>query len=91
MAFSLYGEPARAPAVLAPFLKAVLGWIQRSRARRARRAALRQLLEFEPSMLDDIGLDRATVLDALCRPDEQAGGMLEARRVRVSQDRRHVK
>lgn len=51
------------------------------RHRQARRTALRELMHLDAALLDDLGIDRADVLEALARPDGEAARLLDSRRV----------
>lgn len=88
MAYSLlFGErPADAArsARRADPLRAFGAWIAAVRARRARRVALTHLLDFDAALLDDLGISREDVLEALQHPEREAGRALSARRARAS-------
>jgi hypothetical protein len=65
MAYSLSSErPAMAAAQTNP-VKALFGWLAKGRAVRAQRLALENLLEFDAAMLDDIGVTRQDLFDAM--------------------------
>jgi uncharacterized protein YjiS (DUF1127 family) len=80
MAFALIGErlePVAAPnGPLASFGR----WLRRAQAAHTQRATLAYLLELDACRLDDLGISRADVLEALSNPDRSAGAMLSARR-----------
>jgi uncharacterized protein YjiS (DUF1127 family) len=54
--------------ITASILTAMTDFFRRYAARRARRLALRTLLEMDPWRLDDLGIDRQDVVAALTRP-----------------------
>ncbi len=90
MAYSLSGErPAVAAVTLNP-LRAFGRWVAKARAARARRIALSTLLEFDPHRLDDLGLDRADLFDALSHPTAGAARELSARRAEKSRSWRRA-
>jgi uncharacterized protein YjiS (DUF1127 family) len=67
MAYLLSGErPAVSGSPNNPFV-GVRAWIKRIRAAHARRVALNSLLEFEEHRLDDLGISRSEVVEALRR------------------------
>ena len=87
MVFSLQGERPRLAVVPAAPLRALFAWIAEARARRSRRAALMQLLDFDASMLNDVGIDRDAVVAALRHPEADAVRLLlHARTARSSRD-----
>jgi uncharacterized protein YjiS (DUF1127 family) len=82
MAFALLGErPVSLAAPVGP-LASFVRWLRRSQAAHARRNTLAHLLEMDACRLDDLGISRADILDALNQPDRCAGDMLSARRAR---------
>jgi uncharacterized protein YjiS (DUF1127 family) len=85
MAFSLESERPSAVALSIGPLRAFLSWIGERRAKHAQRVALSSLLDLDSSMLDDLGVNRQDVIEALQRPVE-AGRTLHARRARAAQD-----
>ena len=67
MAYSLSSErPAVAAVTLNP-LRAFGRWVAKARAARAQRVALGTLLEFDAHRLDDLGINRGDLFDALHR------------------------
>jgi len=86
MAFSLESERPGVAAVPHHPIRALFAWIAEARANNARRVALRQLLDFDAAMLNDLGIDRDAVISALERPSAEAGRLLDARRARASRD-----
>jgi len=84
MAYSLSGErPAVAAVTLNP-LRAFGRWVAKARAARARRVALDTLLEFDTHRLDDLGINRGDLFDALHHPAATAGQDLTVRRAQNS-------
>lgn len=80
MAFLLSSErPAVAAVTLNP-IKGLVRWLAKARARRAQRVALTDLLEFDAALLDDLGINRQDVIDAMRSPRRPAGETLAARR-----------
>ena len=65
MALVLSGErPAAAANSINPFRLAV-AWFAKLRAAREQRLALGSLLELDPHRLDDLGIDRGDLFDAM--------------------------
>jgi uncharacterized protein YjiS (DUF1127 family) len=82
MAYSLSSErPAVAAVTLNPF-RAVARWVAKARAARAQRIALGTLLEFDAHRLDDLGINRSDLFQALQHP--LASADLEVRRAEKS-------
>ncbi len=68
MAYSLFGErPAMAAASHTPFA-GFTRWLAARKAEQRRRAALTRLMELDDSLLDDLGVNRGDVLDAVRNP-----------------------
>lgn len=86
MAFSLESERPSAAATPTHPIRALFAWIAEARAKHARRVALSQLLDADAALLNDMGIDRQTILDALQHPDAAAGRLLHSRRARASRD-----
>lgn len=82
MALSLSGE--RSIAAAAPFnpLAAMTRWIVRLQAARARRSALKDLLEFDSERLRDLGIVRADVVSAIAGRGVTGGMSLNTARAR---------
>jgi uncharacterized protein YjiS (DUF1127 family) len=79
MAFLLSSErPAAAPLPENP-LSGLLQWAAKARAAHRQRIALRSLLQFDEHRLDDLGISRHDLFDALNR-DDGRGNELAARR-----------
>ena len=85
MAYSLSGErPAVAAVTLNP-LRALGRLVAKVRAARAQRVALGTLLEYDAYRLDDLGINRGDLFDALHHP-VTASRELSARRAEHSRD-----
>lgn len=85
MALVLSGErPAAAPAFSNPlrFLAALLA---KHRAERAQRLALQSLLELDPHRLDDLGINRGDLFDAMRTPRRPTDLLTSRRRMRTGQ------
>lgn len=82
MAFLLSGErPAVAAVTLNP-LRAVWRWVAKARAARDQRIALATLLELDNHRLDDLGIRRHDLFEALQHPSAATGHELSVRRAR---------
>ncbi len=80
MALSLYGERPRAAAMpVSPFAMFAC-WLAKAQAARARRTALAALLELDHHRLNDLGIDRQDVLEAVRLNATEAGRKLTAAR-----------
>ncbi|WP_375449766.1 hypothetical protein [uncultured Devosia sp.] len=80
MALSLFGERPHAAAMPAdPFAK-FARWLAKAQAARTRRTALAALLELDHARLNDLGIDRRDVLDALQARGSGLGHRLNAAR-----------
>lgn len=80
MALSLPGERSVAAATPVDPIAALLRWIGKARAARARRVALTALLELDHARLNDLGISRQDIVDALAVRD--GGRSLGAARAR---------
>lgn len=84
MAYLLSSErPAVAAAQTNP-MNAIFGWFAKVRTVRAQRRALENLLEFDAALLDDIGIQRQDLFDAMHSP--RAGQTLSQRRAAASRN-----
>jgi uncharacterized protein YjiS (DUF1127 family) len=84
MAFLLSSErPAVAAVTLNPF-RAFARWAAKARAERAQRVALGSLLEVDAFRLDDLGINRQDLFDALNQSTADAGRTLSRRRAQKS-------
>lgn len=80
MAYSLSGErPAMAAVPTLPF-SGFFAWLAKTKARRTQRVALAALLDFDDAMLDDLGINRQDVVDAIGHHPAGGGAFLHARR-----------
>ena len=81
MAHLLSGErPELAAASTTHPLKALVNWFAKARNARARRIALTSLLDYDQARLDDLGINRQDLFDALESPSQRAGLRLAQRR-----------
>jgi uncharacterized protein YjiS (DUF1127 family) len=85
MTFITAGERPTGAAAHGRFLFGLWQRLARARSERRQRLALRALLQFDPHRLDDLGLCRQDVLDALARPHGHPTGLAahRARRART--------
>jgi uncharacterized protein YjiS (DUF1127 family) len=67
-------------------IRAFMAWIKEARARHAQRVALSSLLDFDQSLLNDLGISRADVVAALQNPSRRPGQRLSARRAQAASD-----
>ncbi len=82
MAYSLlFGERPLAPATSTKSgpLHMLFGWYANARERRVQRLALSALLELDAAMLEDLGIEREDIIEALHQP-HRAGARLASRR-----------
>lgn len=86
MAYSLSSERLSVAAIRFNPARALMAWIGSLRARHAQRVALSNLLEFDAALLDDLGIERSDVVDALQNPARNVGARLSARRARSARD-----
>jgi len=80
MAYLLSSERSTAAAPAKNPLAGLARWFEKSRKSRAQKLALATLLELEDFRLDDLGISRQDVLDAIENPDRRAGAHFSARR-----------
>jgi uncharacterized protein YjiS (DUF1127 family) len=81
MAFLLTGERPADAALPGHPLSGLIGWLRTARTAHHQRVTLRTLLEYDEHRLDDLGISRHDVLDALSRADH-SGKQLASRRAR---------
>lgn len=82
MAFSLTGERPAVAAVTSSPIRSFFRWLAKARAERAQRLALANLLEFDAALLEDLGINRHDVIEAMRIPPRKAAEQLSARRAR---------
>jgi len=80
MALVLSGERSSAAATSSSLLTRLVAWFGKARANRAQRIALDSLLELDPHQLDDLGINRGDLFDAMHTP--RATRLLNDRRLR---------
>ncbi len=84
MAHLLSGErPLHAAAPFRPLL-ALANFFANARQRRAQRVALRDLLEYDVHRLDDIGINRLDLFEALESPSSRPGLKLSRARAETA-------
>ena len=76
-------RPSLAAASTSP-LRAFANWIAKARARRAQRIALESLLEYDVHRLEDLGINRQDLFEALDAPSQRPGYKLTQRRAESS-------
>jgi uncharacterized protein YjiS (DUF1127 family) len=85
MALVLSGErPAAAPASFS-LVRFLAVFFAKLRAERAQRRALRSLLELDPHRLDDLGINRGDLFDAMHEPRRPTDLLARRRRMRTGQ------
>jgi uncharacterized protein YjiS (DUF1127 family) len=85
MALVLSGErPAAAPASFNP-LRFLAALFAKLRAERAQRLALQSLLELDPHRLDDLGINRGDLFDAMQAQSRPTDLLARRRRIRTGQ------
>ncbi|MEO6394486.1 MAG: hypothetical protein ABIO40_01070 [Devosia sp.] len=85
MALLLSGErPSTAAATLNPFRVAVT-WYGKARAQRSQRLALKNLFSLDADRLDDLGINRTDLFDAMHEP-RRASRLLTERRATHASD-----
>jgi uncharacterized protein YjiS (DUF1127 family) len=83
MALVLSGErPAAAPASPNP-VRILAAFFAKLRAERGQRRALQSLLELDPHRLDDLGINRGDLFDALRTPRRPTDLLAQRRRIRT--------
>lgn len=86
MAYPLFGERHSTAAFFVHPVRALLRWIGRIRARRAQRMSLARLLDLDPALLRDVGIERRDVIEAMELPHPHASSLFDARRRRLEHD-----
>jgi uncharacterized protein YjiS (DUF1127 family) len=84
MAYLLSSERPAAAAVPVNPLRALFRWLGEQRVERARRSALRSLLDLDNSRLDDLGISRHDLFEALHDRSQPLGEKLSRSRARSS-------
>ena len=84
MAYLLSSERPTAAAVRLHPLRALFRWLAEIRAARARRMSLLSLLELDNSRLEDLGVDRHDLFEALHDKTRNPGMALSRQRARSS-------
>jgi uncharacterized protein YjiS (DUF1127 family) len=84
MAYLLSSERPAVAAARTPLLTMLFGWVAKVRANRAKRRALVNLLDFDAALLDDIGINRQDLFDAMHSP--RSGQTLAQRRANASRN-----
>lgn len=84
MAYLLSGERPAVAAARTNLVRSIVGWFANARAARAKRRALINLLDFDASMLKDIGIERSDLFDAL--QSRRSGQILAQRRAAASRN-----
>ncbi len=83
MALSLPGERSVAAGSRLTPIHGFFAWIAQVKANRARRTALRGLLDLDPAQLKDLGIDRSDIAAAIAARNGRTPGMvLNAARAR---------
>lgn len=85
MALVLSGERSSAAAVSINPVRAVVAWFAKLRAKRAQRQALQNLLALDAHRLEDLGLNRGDLFDAMAA-GERPTRLLTERRTRNLRD-----
>lgn len=80
MAYSLTSERPAVAARSTTLFAGIGSWFANAKAKRTRRTALAALLDFDESMLDDLGVSRQDIADAIHAPGGNSGAQLHARR-----------
>ncbi len=83
MALSLPGERSVAAGSRPVPVGGFFAWIAQLKANRARRTALKSLMDLDPARLRDLGINRADIADAMAASNGRTPGMvLNAARAR---------
>jgi uncharacterized protein YjiS (DUF1127 family) len=84
MAHLLSGERPTAAAFSRGFLASFLGWAGKVRARHIQRVALGTLLEFDAHRLNDLGISRQDIVDAMRNPAARDSRLMVKRAARAA-------
>lgn len=85
MALVLSGERPVAAAPSFHPVRALIAWAARVRTGHAQRLALKDLLELDPHRLEDLGINRGDLFDALATPRRPTDLLAARRRARTGQ------
>ena len=72
-------RPSMAAASSTPF-SALVNWFAKARAARARRVAFESLLDYDTARLEDLGINRQDLFEALDSPSQRPGYKLSQKR-----------
>lgn len=78
-------RPSMAAASYNPLI-ALVNWFAKGRANRARRVALASLLDYDSARLEDLGINRQDLFDALDAPSQRPGLRLAQKRAESSRN-----
>jgi len=78
-------RPLMAAASSNPFV-AVVSWIAKVRVRRTQRLALESLLDYDTARLEDLGINRQDLFEALDSPSQRPGLRLAQKRAESSRN-----
>jgi uncharacterized protein YjiS (DUF1127 family) len=80
MAYSLTSERPAVAARPTTLFAGLVTWLADAKAKRTQRVALAALLDFDEAMLDDLGVSRQDIAEAIRHPNGDAGTHLHSRR-----------
>ena len=86
MALLLSGERPHTAAFTLNPLRLVVNWVGKARAARAQRAAFHNLLSMDAHQLDDLGINRSDLFDAMHIEPRRGARMLSDARSRHAHD-----
>jgi len=78
-------RPSMAAASSNPLI-ALVNWFAKVRANRARRVALESLLDYDSARLEDLGINRQDLFEALDAPSQRPGLRLSQKRAESSRN-----
>jgi len=78
-------RPSMAAASSNP-LSALVNWFAKARAARTRRVAFESLLDYDTARLEDLGINRQDLFEALDSPSQRPGYNLSQRRAESSRN-----
>jgi uncharacterized protein YjiS (DUF1127 family) len=84
MAYLLSSERPAMAAAQTNIMTRLFGWVAKANATRAKRRALENLLDFDVALLDDIGINRQYLFDAMHSP--RSGQTLAQRRAAAARN-----